>query len=88
MEMGLNTPDGLTNSRSKMGLIDEIPLHQRFDIPEARLVAPGSPERSVLYYRISRRGTGQMPPVASTEVDRKAVQLIGDWIRGLPASGR
>lgn len=88
MEMGLNTPDGLTNPTSKMGLIDEIPLHQRFDIPEARLVAPGSPERSVLYYRISRRGTGQMPPVASTEVDRKAVQLIGDWIRGLPASSR
>ena len=56
------------------------PSTTRFDIADARLVAPGSPERSVLYQRISRRGTGQMPPLVSTEVDRKAVELIGDWI--------
>ena len=61
-------------------------MHDRFDIADARLVAPGSPERSVLYQRISRRGTGQMPPLVSTEVDRKAVELIADWIRGLPPS--
>ena len=57
MELGLNTPLG------EMRLIDEVPSHDRFDITDARLVAPGSPERSVLYQRISRRGTGQMPPL-------------------------
>jgi len=78
MELDLATPIG------KMRLIDEIPQHDRFDIADPRLVAPGSPERSVLYQRISRRGTGQMPPLASTRVDSKAVKLIADWIRGLP----
>jgi uncharacterized repeat protein (TIGR03806 family) len=82
MELGLSTPVG------QMRLINEIPMHDRFDIADARLITPGSPERSVLYQRISRRATGQMPPLVSTEVDRTAVDLIDDWIRGLPASSR
>jgi mono/diheme cytochrome c family protein len=77
MELGLTTPT------AEMHLINEVPQHDRFGIADARLVAPGSPERSVLYQRITRRGTGQMPPLVSTEVDRKAVALIADWIRGL-----
>jgi hypothetical protein len=66
-----------------MHLIDEEPLHDRFDIKDARIVAPGAPERSVLFQRVSRRGTGQMPPLMSTEVDRATVEMIGRWIRGL-----
>jgi glucose/arabinose dehydrogenase len=82
MELGYTTPV------DAMGLVDKVPLHQQFEIADARLVAPGSPERSVLYHRISRRGSGQMPPLVSTEVDRRAVELIGEWIRGLPANGQ
>ncbi|MDR3635884.1 MAG: heme-binding domain-containing protein, partial [Isosphaeraceae bacterium] len=77
MELGLTTPLGQTR------LIYEAPIHNRFDIKDARVIAPGAPERSVLFYRVSRRGVGQMPPLVSTEVDRKAVELIGEWIRGL-----
>ena len=82
MELELTTP--LRRTR----LIDEVPAHARFDIKDPRLVAPGSPERSVLYRRISRRGSEQMPPLVSNEVDRMAVKLIAEWIRGLPAGGR
>ena len=82
MELGLTTPIG------EMRLIDEVPSHDRFDIIDARRVAAGSPERSVLYQRISRRGTGQMPPLGSTEVDQNAVKLIADWIRGLRPADR
>jgi mono/diheme cytochrome c family protein len=82
MELGFATPVG------DMRLVNEVPQHDRFDIANPFLVAPGSPERSVLYKRISRRGTGQMPPLASTQVDRKAAELIADWIRGLPAGKR
>ncbi len=82
MELGLDTPV------AEMKLINEVPAHSQFDIVNARLVAAGSPERSVLYHRISRRGTGQMPPLGSTEVDQKAVNLIADWIRGLPRRDR
>jgi glucose/arabinose dehydrogenase len=82
MELGLDTSDG------RMHVIDAVPTHDRFNIADARLVAPGSPERSVLYYRISQRGTGKMPPLVSNEVDREALTMIGDWIRGLPAGRR
>jgi hypothetical protein len=29
-----------------------------------------------------------MPPLASTEVDRTALKLFADWIRGLPPAAR
>jgi mono/diheme cytochrome c family protein len=82
MELGLMTP------LSQMRLIDEPPMHDRLNIAEARLVASGSPDRSVLFQRLSRRGTGQMPPLVSTEVDRQAIELFAEWIRGLPSSSR
>ena len=82
MELGLNTPIG------RMHLIDEPPVHSNLGIADARLVAPGLPDRSVLYQRISRRGGDQMPPLVSTEVDRQAVELIRDWIRSLPQVAR
>jgi glucose/arabinose dehydrogenase/mono/diheme cytochrome c family protein len=70
-------------SLDKMKLLGEAPLHDRFGIKDAKLVAPGAPERSILYQRISRRGTGQMPPLASSRVDDEAVQLLREWIRSL-----
>ncbi|MBX6311860.1 MAG: heme-binding domain-containing protein, partial [Isosphaeraceae bacterium] len=82
MELRLTTPT------SRMRVIDAEPLHSRFDIPDARIVAPGAPERSVLYRRITLRGTGQMPPLVSAEVDREAVAMIAEWIRGLPPAER
>jgi hypothetical protein len=33
-----------------------------------------------LLHRISIRGRGQMPPLGSAVVDRRAVQLLRDWI--------
>ena len=78
----------LGSSLDKMQVIDVAPTHDRFGIEDARLVAPGSPERSVLLTRISRRGTGQMPPLVSTEVDRAGVEMIAAWIRGLARPGR
>jgi uncharacterized repeat protein (TIGR03806 family) len=82
MELGFTTPV------RRMRLIDEVPLHDKLDVADARLVAPGAPDRSVLFQRMSRRGTGQMPPLASTEVDHDAVKLLAEWIRGLHAQER
>jgi len=48
--------------------------------PDNRVVTPGSLERSMLLQRISKRGLGQMPPLASTVVDAQAVNLISCWI--------
>jgi mono/diheme cytochrome c family protein len=71
-----------------MNIVGVAPAHTKFEIPDALLVYPGSPEKSVLYQRISRRGTSQMPPVSTTEVDQKAVEMIGLWIRGLGKGAR
>jgi uncharacterized repeat protein (TIGR03806 family) len=67
----------------KMRLVDVKPLHDSFGISDARLVAPGDPERSVLLRRIATRGTGQMPPLATSRVDEQATQLLTSWIKGL-----
>lgn len=77
---------GLAQTR----LLGVKPLHQTFDIPDAQLVAPGDPQRSVLYQRMSRRGPGQMPPLASSLVDQEAVRLLEEWIKQqkLPATGK
>jgi uncharacterized repeat protein (TIGR03806 family) len=77
-----------TATREKMNVIDVVPLHHKFDLPDARLVAPGHPERSVLLYRMQRRGvgTGQMPQLATYRVDEAAVDLIQRWIASLPTT--
>jgi uncharacterized repeat protein (TIGR03806 family) len=48
--------------------------------PNARVVVPGSPDLSMLLQRISTRGPGQMPPLASSVVDTQAVALVRRWI--------
>jgi putative heme-binding domain-containing protein len=80
MELGIRTP------REKLELIEARPLHASFGIANAMLVAPGSPERSVLVHRLASRGQGQMPPLWSNQVDAAAVTLFREWIASLPPS--
>jgi uncharacterized repeat protein (TIGR03806 family) len=74
-----------TTALDKMRLLDAKPVHQTFDLKDARLVVPGSPERSVLIHRMSQRGanTGQMPPLATFRVDEAGVSLMRDWVKSL-----
>ena len=67
----------------KQNLINAEPLHDRFGIVDAKLVVPGSPERSLLLQRIARRGRGQMPQLATSMVDEQAVTLLTEWIESL-----
>ena len=60
------------------------PVQGTFGIPDARILAPGDPYRSVLYYRMAKQGRGRMPHIGSELVDEAGVRLIGDWIRQLP----
>ena len=72
-----------TIPRDKMNLVGVKPLHHTFDVPGAKLVAPGEPEKSLLCLRVAKRGPGQMPQLATSVVDREAVQLLHDWIKGM-----
>ena len=74
-----------TASLKKLNAIDVEPLHHKFNLPDARLIAPGHPERSVLLYRLAHRGpgSGQMPQLGTNLVDAAAVKLFEGWIRSL-----
>jgi hypothetical protein len=67
----------------KMKAIDIAPLHHTFGIEDARIIAPGAPQRSVLLHRVGMRGAGQMPQLGTHRVDRAAAEMLGQWIESL-----
>jgi hypothetical protein len=67
-----------------MRVLDVAPLHATFDLKDAKLIAPGDPDRSVLLKRAGTRGKGQMPPLASNRVDEAGVKLLSEWVQSLP----
>jgi glucose/arabinose dehydrogenase len=73
-----------TTKLDLMRLINVKPQHHTFDLPHARLISPGHPERSVLLYRMSHRKEGHMPPLATSMVDEPAVEMLREWIRRMP----
>ena len=72
-----------TTASEKTRLVDVRPVHDTYGLPDARLIVPGSPERSVLLHRMSHRDRGHMPPLATSIVDRDAVRLMREWIGGM-----
>jgi glucose/arabinose dehydrogenase len=76
-----------TTEWSKTNLLDVRPLHDSYGITDARLIAPRHPERSVLLQRLSHRGKGHMPPLATSEVDREAVEMLREWIASMTPDG-
>ncbi|QDU96468.1 PQQ-dependent sugar dehydrogenase [Lignipirellula cremea] len=65
----------------KFNVLEVAPLHHQFDLPDARIVAAGAPERSTLLHRMAIRGRGQMPPLATERVDEPAVAMMKRWIQ-------
>ena len=72
---------------AKAKLLGVKPVHDTFGLPNARLVVPAHPERSVLFQRLKMRGRGQMPQLATTLPDTRAVSLFREWIQGLGVDG-
>jgi hypothetical protein len=66
------------------GTLNTRPGQGTFDLPDARILVPGAPERSLVHHRMTRLGLGRMPHVASNVVDEKAVKLVHDWIKQIP----
>ena len=74
LEFPIEHPLEKTNS------IDLPPTQGTFNIPHARLIAPGDPYRSVLYYRMATVGRGHMPHLGARQIDDAGLRLIHDWI--------
>lgn len=69
----------------EMKVVDVAPLRGTFGLTDARIVAPGCPERSTLYYRISKFGRDRMPHIGSEVPDEAGIALVEKWIQSLPA---
>ena len=67
----------------EMGVLDVIPKQGDFGIPNARVVAPGEPERSILFWRMAKSGPGHMPRLGCENVDYRGTELIREWILGM-----
>jgi putative heme-binding domain-containing protein len=65
------------------GILDARPKQGDFGIPDARIIAPGDPGRSVLLYRMAKFGRGRMPHLGAEWPDPNGVALIHDWIASL-----
>ncbi len=64
--------------------IGVAPQRGDFGLTEAQVIVSGAPERSTLYYRLATFGSGHMPHLGSTSVDRKGLALVRAWIKGMP----
>lgn len=74
-----------TTPAADVGVCDAKPRAGDLDIPDARLVAPGDPARSIVSARMHTLGTTRMPLLASSRVDDAGVALVDAWISGLTA---
>lgn len=68
---------------AQVGVCDVAPMQGDLGIADARLLAPGSPARSVLSARMHSLGAPRMPPLASHAVDAEGVSVVDAWIGSL-----
>ncbi|HLF12545.1 MAG TPA: hypothetical protein VJA26_15190, partial [Gammaproteobacteria bacterium] len=68
---------------SNTAACDAAPQAGDLGIANARIIAPGDPDRSVLVARMNRRDAQAMPPLASNLVDTTGVALVRAWITSL-----
>jgi len=71
-------------ARSTRGC-DQASSFDDLEIPEAKIIAPGAPERSLLTRRMRTLLAPHMPPLASRTVDVGGADLLDAWIASMSA---
>jgi putative heme-binding domain-containing protein len=84
---GGTVPLDLTYSipSSEINAIDVAATQGTFGISGARVVKPGDPYRSVLFYRLATSGTGHMPKLWIGDNESLGLKLVHDWIGSMSA---
>ena len=59
------------------------PTRGDFALPDARIIKPGDPYASTLYFRMAKFGRDRMPHIGSERPDEAGLKLIEQWIAGL-----
>jgi len=65
-----------------MNICDVLPEVSDLGIDQARLLAPGAPERSIIPIRMGLLGPDAMPPIGKNVVDIDATAIVEEWISG------
>jgi len=85
------TPSGMDlrfdTALSATGACDVTPLSVDYGIANARLIAPGDSNRSIVAERMSRRDATGMPPLGSALADAAGIALMRSWIDSLAGCG-
>ncbi len=64
-------------------MLNEKPAQGDFGIADARIIAPGQPDASLLLHRMNTISNGRMPNIGSNVIDQKAVKLLREWINSI-----
>ncbi|MFN3197452.1 MAG: MopE-related protein, partial [Bradymonadia bacterium] len=67
-----------------MNICDAEPVYGTLGLQDARIFNPGDADNSVMFSRVSRRDSLQMPPLATRIVHGTALDLIRTWIEETP----
>jgi putative heme-binding domain-containing protein len=70
-------------SDAEMKAIDVRPMRGGFGLPEARIIKPGDPWSSTLYFRMAKFGRDRMPHIGSDLPDEAGLRLVQRWIAGM-----
>ncbi|QJX00311.1 PQQ-dependent sugar dehydrogenase [Frigoriglobus tundricola] len=68
---------------NETAIFDVRPKQGDFGLPDARILAPGDPYRSVLFYRMAKFGRGRMPHLGSVRPHTQGLDVMAEWIASL-----
>jgi putative heme-binding domain-containing protein len=74
---------GFPTPVAEMKAVGVRPTRGDFGLPEARIIKPGDPYASTLFFRMSKYGRDRMPHIGSELPDEAGLALIGKWIESL-----
>jgi putative heme-binding domain-containing protein len=69
----------------EMKAIGVRPTRGDFGLSDARIIKPGDPFASTLYFRMAKFGRDRMPHIGSDRPDEAGLDLIEKWIAGMKA---
>jgi putative heme-binding domain-containing protein len=68
---------------AQMNAVGVRPTRGDFALSDARIINPGDPYASTLYFRMAKFGRDRMPHIGSERPDEGGLHLIAQWIAGM-----
>jgi putative heme-binding domain-containing protein len=77
LRLQFSTPD------AQMNAIGVHPTRGDFSLADARIIKPGDPYASSLFFRMAKFGRDRMPHIGAERPDEFGLRLIEKWIEGM-----